>query len=194
MQSPDYSAKSSNETISAAITRLIDAAVASFDADPDVARRHLTRASAILCVSHDALSPSRAAHPESPGRLRSWQLNRVVDYIEAHLAGEIISSDLARLINASSGRLSRAFKVSIGDTPFHYIARRRIALACTMMRTTRESLSQVAIRCGLCDQAHLCRVFRSILGVTPSAWRRATIDRACVNAPERRDNQPIHVP
>jgi AraC-like DNA-binding protein len=41
-----------------------------------------------------------------------------------------------------------------------------------MMSTTREPLSQIAIACGLCDQAHLCKVFRRMLGMSPSTWRR----------------------
>jgi transcriptional regulator GlxA family with amidase domain len=175
MQTLDFSTNSADEAMSAAIPRLIDAAVASFDADPDIARRYLMRASALLCVRREVLKPEQ---PEASGRLLSWQLNRVVDYIEAHLAEKITAADLASLINVSKGRLSRAFKISVGDTPSHYIVRRRVELACTIMRTTRESLSQVAIGCGLCDQAHLCKVFRSILGVTPSAWRRAALDCA----------------
>jgi AraC-like DNA-binding protein len=108
--------------------------------------------------------------------LLSWQVNRVVDHIEKHLADKITINDLAVSINVSVGWLSRAFKMSVGVTPLHYITRRRVELACTMMRTTREPLSQVAVGCGLCDQAHLCKVFRRMVGMTPSAWRRATLD------------------
>jgi len=45
-----------------------------------------------------------------------------------------------------------------------------------MMRTTRERLAQIAVACGLCDQAHLCKVFRRMTGMTPSAWRRASAE------------------
>jgi AraC family transcriptional regulator len=97
----------------------------------------------------------------------------VVDYIETHLADRITAVDLANLIKVSTGQLFRAFKISVGVTPFHYLARRRVELACSMMRTTREPLSQVAVACGLCDQAHLCKVFRRVTGMSPSAWRRS---------------------
>jgi AraC family transcriptional regulator len=107
--------------------------------------------------------------------LLAWQLNRVIDYIDTHLAGEIAVKALADLIHVSTGQLSRAFKISVGVPPVHYIGRRRVELACTMMRTTRESLSQIAVACGLCDQAHLCKLFRRMTGVTPSAWRRAML-------------------
>ena len=162
------------EDIPAAIPSLIDAAVAAFDADRDTSRRYLLRASALLRVKRGACVDADSARPsESRSGLLAWQLNRVTDYIEAHLADKITAMNLADLINVSVGRLTRAFKVSVGVPPFHYIGRRRVELACTMMRTTREPLSQLALACGLSDQAHLSRVFRRITGMTPSAWRRA---------------------
>jgi AraC-like DNA-binding protein len=96
----------------------------------------------------------------------------VVDYIETHLAEKMMATDLADLIDVSVGHMIRTFKVSVGVPPFHYIARRRVELACTMMSTTREQLSQIAIACGMCDQAHFSRVFRRMIGMSPSAWRR----------------------
>jgi AraC family transcriptional regulator len=163
-----------NEDIPEAIPSLIDAAVASFDADRDTSRRYLLRASALLRVKHGARRGAESAgRSESRVGLAAWQLNRVVDYIETHLVNKITALDLADLINVSIGQLFRAFKISVGVTPFHYIASRRIELACTMMGTTQEPLCQIAVACGLCDQAHLCKVFRRMTGMSPSAWRRS---------------------
>ena len=161
------------EDIPAAIPSLIDAAVVAFDADRDTSRRYLLRASALLRVGCGTCADAEGARPSaSRGGLLAWQLNRVIDYIETHLAEKITAMDLADLINVSVGQLIRAFKISAGVPPFHYIASRRVELACTMMSTTREPLSQIAIACGLCDQAHLCKVFRRMIGMSPSNWRR----------------------
>ena len=171
---PDELINVPNEDIPAAIPGLIDAAVAAFDADRDNSRRYLLRASALLRLKRGASTHAERARPaEFRGGLLAWQLNRVVDHIEMHLADKITAMELADLIKVSVGQLIRAFKVSVGVPPFHYIGRRRVELACTMMRTTREPLSQVAIACGLCDQAHLCKVFRRMIGMSPSAWRRS---------------------
>ena len=171
MQIDDSTTVSVFEDIPAAIPSLIDAAVAAFDADRDTSRRYLLRASALLRLKRGARS-ERARRSEYRGGLMAWQLNRVVDYTEAHLADKITALDLANLINTSVGQLFRAFKVSVGVTPFHYIARRRVELACTLMRATRQPLCQVAVACGLCDQAHLCKMFRRVIGMSPSVWRR----------------------
>jgi AraC family transcriptional regulator len=161
-----------NEDIPAAVPSLIDAAVAAFDADRDTSRRYLLRASALLGVKRRAPNAESTRQSDRRGLL-AWQLNRIVDHIETHLADKITATDLANLVEVSVTHLFRAFKISVGVTPCHYIARRRVELACTMLSTTRESLCQVAVGCGMCDQAHLSRVFRRMIGVSPAAWRRA---------------------
>jgi AraC family transcriptional regulator len=181
-----------NEDIPAAVPSLIDAAVAAFDADRDTARRYLLRASALLGVKRGARSAESSRQSDRRGLL-AWQLNRIVDYIETHLADKISATDLANLIEVSVTHLFRAFKISVGVTPCHYIARRRVELACTMLSTTRESLCQVAVGCGMCDQAHLSRVFRRMIGVSPAAWRRAQQMSSVDNiAPMGRVSQGAH--
>jgi AraC-like DNA-binding protein len=41
------------------------------------------------------------------------------------------------------------------------------------MLSTMRPLSEIAVDCGLADQAHLTRLFRKIVGESPAAWRRA---------------------
>src|SRR5271170_2743830 len=164
----------SPERLPSAISVLIDSAVAAFDADRDTSRRYLLRASAILrarCATDSDSKRGQEAQP--PGGLAKRQVSRVVNYIEEHLGEKITARDLAELVNVSVGQMFRAFKVSVGISPFHYIARRRIEFACALLKTTREPLAQVAIASGLCDQSHLCRVVRRMTGMSPAKWRRA---------------------
>jgi AraC-like DNA-binding protein len=188
MQATDYLCNARYEEVPTAVPGLIEAAVAAFDADRDTSRRYLLRASALLRVKGVAAytGADSASEPEFRGGLLTWQLIRVVDYIETHLPDKIAVIDLAGLINVSMGQLFRAFKISVGVTPCDYIARRRVELACTMMRTTAEPLSQVALACGLCDQPHLCKLFRRFVGMSPSAWRRAMSARDTANADQMR--------
>jgi AraC family transcriptional regulator len=179
---------SASDDFPTAIPSLIGAAVATFDADRDTSRRYLQRALALLNVKRGAPGVESARRSDRGGLL-VWQLNGVVDYIETHLSDKISAGDLADLVSLSKGQLSRAFKISVGVPPFRYIVRRRLELACTMMRTTREPLSQVAIACGLCDQAHFSRLFRNVIGMSPSAWRRA-IDLGSIRV-DQRDPAPL---
>jgi AraC family transcriptional regulator len=170
------SANAPTECLPAAISSLIDGAVTFFDADRDASRRYLLRASALLRAKRQARVGADGSRKSlSRGGLAAWQLHRLIDYIEPRLDERITAQDLADRINISVGQLYRAFKVSVGISPSHYINGRRVELACVMIETTRAPLAQVAIACGLCDQSHLCRVFRRTLGVTPAVWRRANV-------------------
>ena len=120
-----------------------------------------------------ARSAECTSQSKSRGGLLAWELNRLVLYIETHLADKITARDLASLIDVSEGRLFRAFKISVGVTPRHYLTTRRVERVCTMLITTRAPLAQLALECGFFDQAHLSRLFRRKIGMPPSAWRRA---------------------
>jgi AraC family transcriptional regulator len=163
--------------VPATIVSLIESAAASFEVDRDASRQFLLRASALLRAGK-AVRERQGRQPETPratGRLASWQINRVVGYIEANLGSSIQAKDLAAQVSLSTSHFFRGFKASVGLTPFEYVSQRRVELALKLMRTTSEPLSQIAVQCGLCDQSHLCRLFRRLIGQTPDAWRRANV-------------------
>lgn len=167
-----FSPQPSIQCIPAVISSLIEGAVAAFDADRAASLRDLLRAAAILRARTG--HTQRTHHEVQPrGGLVRWQMNRVIDYIEQHLAQRITGADLAKLIDVSVGQLFRAFKASVGVPPLQYVAARRLELACSMLRTTQEPISQVALASGFYDQSHLCRVFRRVLGASPTVWRRS---------------------
>jgi AraC family transcriptional regulator len=56
------------------------------------------------------------------------------------------------------------------------------------MLTTEDPLSQIALACGMADQAHLSKLFRRGVGETPSAWRRRSLTDAEPDTKNRRMN------
>ena len=97
-------------------------------------------------------------------------------YIDARLAGRVSVAELARFTGLSTGHFSRAFKQSFGVSARTFLRRRRIEFAQGMMLSTDLLLNEIAHCCGLCDQPHLSKMFRSVVGENPSAWRRARCD------------------
>ena len=164
-------------TVPATILSLIESAAASFEVDRDASRQFLLRATALLRAGKAARERHglKTEAPRTLGRLAPWQINRVVGYIESNLGSGIQAKDLAAQVNLSTSHFFRGFKASVGLTPFEYVSQRRVELALKLMRTTTEPLSQIAVQCGLCDQSHLCRMFRRLVGQTPDAWRRANV-------------------
>jgi len=108
-----------------------------------------------------------------PGGLAAWQLRRVREFIEGHIREPIMVATLAAIARLSPRHFARAFARSQGLPPHAYIIARRIAEAKRLMRATSLPLSEIALACGACDQAHLSRLFRATCGTTPLQWRRA---------------------
>ena len=103
----------------------------------------------------------------------AWQARKVREYIDSHISGPVLVADLCALVQRSEAHFSRAFKRTFGESPHAFLVRRRVELAAQYMLTTDTSLSDIALRCGFTDQAHLCKHFRQAAGQTPAAWRRA---------------------
>jgi AraC family transcriptional regulator len=106
------------------------------------------------------------------GGLAGWQAKRVAAYVEEHIGADIRAADLAAITRLSLSHFFRAFRKSFGETPHSYVRRRRMHRAQAIMLSSNQPLAQIALDCGMCDQAHFSRVFRKVVGINPWAWRR----------------------
>ena len=139
--------------------------------DSDRAQAYVQQAEELLRVSLE-----REGYPwnesSSRGSLAHWQAKRVMFYIKSNIGLNIHVVDLAGVVRLSTSHFSRAFRASFGQPPSAYVKALRVRYAQVIMLNTREPLSQVALDCGWSDQAHFTRVFRKIVGISPSLWRR----------------------
>jgi len=156
-----------------ALIALLSTATATLDIDRMQAKDCIARASALIRAQ--ALRKEDEGFMSMPprGGLAPWQAKRLAAYINSHLHSKIHAEELADLAMISMGHFFRAFRESFGEAPMVYVAQQRMRLAQEIMLRTQEPLSQVALSCGFCDQAHFTRVFRRVVGMSPRAWRRA---------------------
>ena len=127
----------------------------------------LLKAASLLRQRIDLPAPQEA--PSERGRLLAWQARKVRDYIDSHITGPVLVADLCALIQRSEAHFSRSFKRTFGESPHGFVVRCRVELAAQYMVTTDAALSDIALRCGFTDQAHLCKHFRQATGQTPAA-------------------------
>ncbi|MDG3444090.1 helix-turn-helix domain-containing protein [Nitrospirillum amazonense] len=183
-------AATDTQWIAAVVVKLLDDAGDILDSDRDAARVCIARAAAFLrgeaapaagrtdgarreAKGFPPAVPARPATTEPlRGGLAPWQIRRVISHIDANLAGAIRMDDCATVTRLSTRYFSRAFKSSFGVPPHTYVVQRRIQQAQHLMLTTQEPLCQIALACGLCDQAHFSKLFRRVVGLSPSTWRR----------------------
>jgi AraC-like DNA-binding protein len=129
------------------------------------------------CVwGEDVYTKETVTVGRSRGRLAPWQAKGVAGYISAHLGGRIRAPDLAELVSLSTSHFFRAFRKTFGVAPMAYVARQRVLYAQALLLGSEETLSQVALACGSCDQAHFTRMFRRVVGLTPGAWREQLVE------------------
>ena len=176
------------EPTSVSLHRLRSAVVELFTAlnetlrdERSSAAARLQRAQAML-QSADGTSPQRRENGVRRG-LAPWQVRKVLAHIEANLGTQLRNKDLAAVARLSEYHFNVAFRHSVGEAPHGYIIRRRVERAQGLMLSTEKPLSEIALECGLADQAHFTRLFRSIVGESPAAWRRARANPPSGGAP-----------
>lgn len=158
------------QQVRSVMSELFAALRSAFNDKRGTPEERLRRASAILQAVEE---PRLHAHEHVPGGLAPWQVRKVTSFIETNLDSPIRSANLASMVRLTPCHFSRAFRNSFGHSPIEYVIRRRIERAQGLMLSTDTSLSQIALDCGFIDQAYLCRLFRRIVGESPSTWRRA---------------------
>lgn len=98
-------------------------------------------------------------------------VKRVRECLDAHFDDNVSLHMLARLVNLSPYYLVRAFHREFGVPPHRYQTIVRVNRARSLLRSG-VPISAVAYRTGFCDQSHLNRCFKDILGVTPGTYVR----------------------
>ena len=152
------------------VITLLDSALGQLQR-PEVARSALLAATTLL-RQHATSDQEQTSGVRQVGLL-AWQVRRIREYIDANLSSRISVAQLSAQVHCSEGHFSRAFRQTVGESPHAYIVICRVQAAAVFMMKTDATLSEIAIDCGFTDQAHLCKQFRSLLGQTPAAWRRA---------------------
>jgi AraC-like DNA-binding protein len=163
------------------VEELVDDVRRAMERNPAAAR-----AAALQLVTFLTPPPAGAEATGARGGLAPWQKRKVDRYLREHLDRPLRLNEVAEQVTLSVSYFCRAFKESFGTTPHMHMIRLRLELAQHLMLTTDDPLSQIALACGLADQAHLSKLFRNVMGETPSAWRRRNLTVAQAEARRRR--------
>ena len=119
---------------------------------------------------------SLSHHPDPPPvrGLSVPKLLRAIEAIQDHMEVGITLNELAEATGVSASHFEVLFKRSTGASPHRYLIQCRVERAKELLRDEDLSLAQVAAQTGFCDQAHLTRHFKRIVGVTPSGYRKGS--------------------
>jgi AraC family transcriptional regulator len=82
---------------------------------------------------------------------------------------------LARRLDLHPAWLARAYRAAMGEGIGETLRRRRVERASRLLRRTGAGLAEVAVDAGFCDQSHMNRAFRQLLGRTPRQVREERV-------------------
>jgi AraC family transcriptional regulator len=100
------------------------------------------------------------------GSLGKEVLERLRDYVMAHLDEPTKVATLANIAGRSPFHFSRVFTRSVGVTPHRYIVHLRLQRAIELVRDGRSGMADIAACTGFADQSHLTRWVRRVHGVS----------------------------
>ncbi len=96
---------------------------------------------------------------------------QVINYVDENYRNPIEVSFLASLAGLSHSHFRKQFARMFKISPQKFITRIRVQTAAKMLSNTNETIVDIAMKCGFCDQSYFTRQFSSIMGVTPKKYR-----------------------
>lgn len=118
-------------------------------------------------------SDQKHTHFDSFGGLTKSQLIKVQDCIHNNLENISILK-LSKEIGMSQSHFSKLFNQSQGLSPHQYIIVKRVERAKELLLCCEnKSIMDIAFEVGFCDQSHLTRHMKSVLGVSPRKIRQS---------------------
>lgn len=99
-------------------------------------------------------------------------LARAITAVQADVGRSWRVGELARVAGLSSVQLERLCRRTLGLSPRSLIQRLRIEQAVSLMLASDRTAGDIAAECGFYDQSSFTRQFRSVLGITPGAYRQ----------------------
>ncbi|PYY25334.1 AraC family transcriptional regulator [Paenibacillus illinoisensis] len=108
-----------------------------------------------------------------PSEARRSDMDTVVDYINQHIADAMTLNQLAKDIGVSRRHFIRLFQQRIGMGFSEYLQHKRMELACQLLMETDDKIDTIAKSTGYRDITHFRRVFRKLMGTSPSHYRKS---------------------
>jgi AraC-like DNA-binding protein len=99
------------------------------------------------------------------------RVGHVIGALENDYTREWKLEELIAIAHMSKSNLMRVFRKATNQTPIEYLVRLRIQRAMELLRTTDQTITEIAHQTGFNDSNYFTRQFRRILNTSPSRFR-----------------------
>jgi AraC family transcriptional regulator len=104
-------------------------------------------------------------------RLDRRRLQRVLEFIDAHIEDDLSVATLASTACLSQFHFARVFKTATGESPHQYVSARRLEHAKVLLAQTDRTLTDISLACRFSSQGNFSRAFRRATGFPPGRYR-----------------------
>lgn len=133
---------------------------------------HETRIRASLALVFSWLFRRRHAPQETGPALHRAQRERLAQYLHDHIAERPTPAELAEELHLSADYFARIFRLTYGVPPRRWLVRERARQAAMWLEESGLSITEVAHKLGYPDVYLFSRQFKTIMGVSPRAFRQ----------------------
>lgn len=102
----------------------------------------------------------------------SSTVNKITDYIKAHLIDEIVLKDLADKFHLSPSGLIYVFKKFLGTTPKEYVINLRLEKSVQLLLNTDMPISKISDLCGYQNPYYFSNAFKKAKALSPTEYRK----------------------
>lgn len=99
-------------------------------------------------------------------------VEKALELIYYRYSEPITVEDAARVTGYGKSNFCKIFRSTVGDTFHSLLNRQRVESACGLLRETDLPITEIAAQVGFGEAKTLCRVFKSLLGISPGEYRR----------------------
>lgn len=105
------------------------------------------------------------------GNIGNSQIQAAVDYIKAHSTEQLTLHQIADVANLSPYYFSRQFKRQTGYSPYEFTIICRINAAKHLLKTTDDTIKQIAFKVGYNSENSFTNSFTLKVGISPRQFR-----------------------
>jgi AraC family transcriptional regulator of arabinose operon len=107
---------------------------------------------------------------DSSGKHIEKRVFQSISYMKANITQTFTLEQLANNVNMSSSHYSALFKRQIHNSPIAFFNNLKMQRACELFSTNQHNISRVANQLGFEDSYYFSRIFKKIVGTSPSEY------------------------
>lgn len=100
------------------------------------------------------------------------KIEKALELIYYHYAEPITIDNAADATGYGKSNFCKIFKNIVGDTFHNVLNRQRVENACILLKETATPISEISQQIGFGETKTFCRVFKTVMGLTPGGYRK----------------------